>query len=193
MYRRITRYFRYEPASGFSPISSLTSHPHLLNFDSTCALTNKKAERARGPFCPAAGWTSFLGDNTWEGHPGSRLEPPTSIRKSRLPRSSLESDAQSSLSRFCPEFRAVGVPTMAGHCDCARTCRPDAQHGVRRARDLRATLVQVSDSNAMRAPAFLTVGAHRETIPPNQLSPALPLLEKQARFSRALRMRPPAR
>jgi hypothetical protein len=26
------------------------------------------------------------------------------------------------------------------------------------------------------------LGAHRETIPPNQLSPALPLLEKQARF-----------
>jgi ribosomal protein L39E len=26
------------------------------------------------------------------------------------------------------------------------------------------------------------LGAHRETVPPNQFSPALPLLEKQARF-----------
>jgi hypothetical protein len=34
----------------------------------------------------------------------------------------------------------------------------------------------------MRAPAILAVGAHHETVPPNQLLPALPRLEKQARF-----------
>src|SRR5687768_15398131 len=74
----------------------------------------KKAERARGPFCRLAGWTSFFGDNTWEGRPGTRLEPPTSIRQSRLPRSSFELDAQSRLSRFCPEFRAVAVSVVRG-------------------------------------------------------------------------------
>lgn len=94
----------------------------------------------------------------------SRLEPPTSIRQSRLPRSSLELDAQSRLSRFCPKFRAVDS------FSCARVSR------------LHTTCpCEVGDPRTTRQP-FLMLGAHRETVPPNELSPALPLLEKQARF-----------
>jgi hypothetical protein len=53
----------------------------------------KSAERAGGSSCRFSGFrfATMLG----RGHPGSRLEPPTSIRQSRLPRLSLVSNALS--------------------------------------------------------------------------------------------------
>jgi hypothetical protein len=128
----------------YSPTHPLTYSPtHLLTYSPTHSPT-KKAERARGSFC-RAGWASFACDNTWEGHPGTRLEPPTSIRQSRLPRSSLDSDAQSSLSRFAPS--SVQLADCCRALDRAQASSP--AHSARTAKQL-------------AKPVFACVAASRE-------------------------------